>query len=91
VCVENPIMHGYARRLVGAAPTQVIQPWQFGVPEKKATCLWLKGLSPLKPAVVREPNDLRQSVWKEPPGPWQGLRRSVTSRGIAVAMAEQWG
>ena len=42
--VENPIIHEHARRLIGVAPTQIIQPWQFGHGETKATCLWLKNL-----------------------------------------------
>jgi hypothetical protein len=58
VCVENPIQHGYAKELIGIAPTQIIQPWQFGHGETKATCLWLKGLPNLKPTNIvsgREP------------------------------------
>ena len=46
VVVENPIIHKYAKEIIGSNQTQLIQPWMFGHPEKKATCLWLKGLNP---------------------------------------------
>lgn len=47
--IENPIMHGYAKEIVGRDQDQVIQPWMFGHPETKATCLWLNGLDRLRP------------------------------------------
>jgi hypothetical protein len=51
--VENPIMLGHVRRLFDvSAPSQTIQPWQFGHPETKATCLWLKGLPRLTPTAI---------------------------------------
>ena len=70
-------------------PDQIIQPWQFGHGETKATCLWLKGLQPLKPTDVvggREPR-----VHKLPPSSNRWKLRSTTFKGIAEAMAEQWG
>lgn len=89
VCVENPIMHGYAREIVGRGPDQIVQPWQFGHGETKATGLWLKGLPPLKPTRIVEGRLGR--VHHESPGPLRWLRRSVTYRGIASAMVRQWG
>ena len=52
VCVENPIQHKYAREEIGVKYTQIIQPWQFGHGETKATCLWLKGLPELQPTEI---------------------------------------
>lgn len=49
VACENPIMVGYALKIVGRDYTQLIQPWQFGHTETKATCLWLRNLKPLTP------------------------------------------
>lgn len=69
-------------------PTQSIQPWQFGHGETKKTCLWLKGLEPLRPTDVVEGRE--QRIWKMPPGPERGKERSKTFSGIARAMAEQW-
>jgi len=86
VCVENPvcIMSSLWRK-----PDQIIQPWQFGHGETKATCLWLKGLPKLVPTNVVEGRE--QRVWKMPPGPNRWKERSRTFTGIAKAMAEQWG
>ena len=70
-------------------PEQIIQPYYFGQPFKKTTCLWLKGLPLLKPT-----NNLgggKQVCWKEPPHPDRWKRRSRTYQGIANAMADQWG
>jgi hypothetical protein len=54
ICAENPIMHKYAREIIGVKYSQIIQPWQFGHPETKATCLWLKNLTPLQPTNIVE-------------------------------------
>lgn len=89
IAVENPIMHRHARALIGAAPTQIIHPWQFGHGESKATCLWLRGLLPLTPTKVVEGRKGR--VHHESPGPDRWKRRSRTYEGIAAAMAAQWG
>lgn len=89
VCVENPIMHRYATGLIGRRYSQIVQPWMFGVPESKATCLWLRGLPPLRPTMVV--SERRQRVWREPPSPDRWKRRSITPLGIAEAMADQWG
>lgn len=86
VCIENPvgIMSSLYRK-----PDQVIHPWMFGHGETKATCLWLKGLPPLEPTHVVEGRE--QRIWRMPPGPERNRMRSVTYRGVARAMAEQWG
>ncbi|MBZ9939188.1 hypothetical protein LB518_23020 [Mesorhizobium sp. BR1-1-16] len=90
VAVENPIMLGHPRRLFGIPdPTQIIQPWQFGHGETKATCLWLRGLPPLVPADVVAGRE--QRVFRMVPGPDRKRLRSQTYAGIADAMAQQWG
>lgn len=86
VAVENPIgvLSTFWRR-----PDQVIEPFQFGDPFKKATCLWLRDLPPLRPT-----NNLgrgEQACWYEPPSAERKKNRSRTYQGIADAMAEQWG
>jgi len=70
-------------------PDQIIQPWQFGHGETKATCLWLKNLSLLTPTNIVDGRKAR--VHHEPPGPERWKNRSRTFPGIAEAMAEQWG
>ncbi len=70
-------------------PDQIIQPWQFGHGETKATCLWLKNLPKLKPTNIVEGRENR--VHREPPGPDRWKKRSRTFEGIAAAMADQWG
>jgi len=52
IAVENPIPHKYAVNLIGRKYDQIIHPWQFGHPESKATCLWLKNLPKLKPTKI---------------------------------------
>ena len=88
ICMENPIPHKYARAWIGKY-SQIIQPWQFGHPETKATCLWLKNLPKLQPTNIVNGREAR--VHKEPPGPDRWKNRSRTYKGIAEAMAEQWG
>lgn len=85
IAVENPIgiMSSRYRK-----PDQIIQPWQFGHGETKATCLWLRGLPKLIPTDVVDGRE--QKVWKMPPGPNRAKLRSKTYPGIAKAMAEQW-
>ena len=85
IAIENPIPHKY-----GCLPkyTQIIQPWQFGHGETKATCLWLYGLPKLRPTNIVEGRE--QKVWKIPPGPDREKLRSKTYSGIAEAMASQW-
>lgn len=89
IAVENPVMHKYAKQIIGQDFTQSIQPWQFGHPETKRTCLWLKNLSPLQPTDVVEGREGR--IHKMPPSADRGKLRSITYQGIADAMAQQWG
>lgn len=70
-------------------PTQIIQPWQFGHGETKATCLWLKNLPPLTPTSIVDGREGK--CHKTPPGLDRWKIRSRTYQGIADAMAEQWG
>lgn len=88
IAIENPIPHKYARELIGDY-AQIIQPWQFGHGETKATCLWLKNLPPLRPTNIV--NGRHGRVWREPPSPNRWKNRSRTYQGIASAMADQWG
>jgi hypothetical protein len=89
IALENPIMLGHPRRLFGIpSPTQIIQPWQFGHGETKATALWLKNLPPLVPTNVVEGRE--QRVFRMAPSPERKRERSRTFEGIAAAMAAQW-
>lgn len=86
IAIENPIgiMSSKWRK-----PDQIIQPWQFGHGETKATCLWLKGLPKLDPTNMVEGRD--QRIWRLPPTKDRAKIRSLTYQGIADAMADQWG
>lgn len=86
IALENPvsIISSRIRR-----PDQIIQPYMFGDPFMKTTCLWLKGLPKLVPTNIVEGRE--QKCWKEPPGPNRWKVRSLTYPGIARAMADQWG
>jgi site-specific DNA-cytosine methylase len=97
IAIENPIsvISSKIRK-----PDQIIQPWMFGHPETKATCLWLKGLPKLVPNDDAEyvkahmeslPANQRNRVHHMPPGPDRWKERSRTYIGVAEAMAEQWG
>lgn len=86
--MENPIPHKYALEIIGVKYTQIVQPWMFGHPESKATCLWLKNLPPLRP--TRIVKGRKQRIWKMSPSPTRARDRSVTYKGIARAMANQW-
>lgn len=85
IAVENPvcIMSSLYRK-----PDQIIQPWQFGHGETKATCLWLKNLPRLIPTNIVEGRADR--IHKMPPSPDRWKLRSTTYAGIAQAMATQW-
>ena len=86
ICVENPVsvISTKIRK-----PDQIIQPWQFGHGETKATCLWLKNLPPLLPTDIVQGRQAR--VHRESPGPDRWKNRSRSLVGIAQAMADQWG
>jgi len=86
IAIENPIQHRHA----DLPPyDQVIQPWQFGHGETKATCLWLKNLSPLVPTKIVDGRKPRVHFASPSPDRWK--ERSITLSGIAEAMAMQWG
>jgi hypothetical protein len=89
VCVENPIMHRYARELINKKYSQIIQPWQYGHGEQKATCLWLRNLARLEPTNIVSGRE--QRIWKMPGSKNQAILRSRSYEGIARAMASQWG
>lgn len=90
IALENPIMLGHPKRLFGIPEqSQVIQPFQFGHGETKATCLWLRGLPLLVPTNIVEGRE--QRVFRMGPGPDRKRERSRTFAGIADAMAAQWG
>lgn len=86
IAIENPISVISSRI---RKPDQIIQPWQFGHGETKATCLWLKGLPKLTPTNIVEGREAR--VHRMPPGPDRWKERSRTYSGVAEAMAAQWG
>jgi hypothetical protein len=83
--IENPVC---IMSTVWREPDQIIQPWQFGHGETKATCLWLKGLPPLVPTNIVSGRHPR--VHLMPPGPDRWKERSRTYEGVAEAMAGQW-
>lgn len=86
VAIENPVC---IMSSLWRTPDQIIQPWQFGHGETKATCFWLKGLLPLVPTKIVEGRE--QRLHKLPPSPDRWKERSKTFQGVADAMAEQWG
>lgn len=98
IAIENPI--GFISTAYRKAD-QIIQPYEYGEPAKKATCLWLKGLPNLKPTNIVKPEIVRYKNGKAD-NPWhyytislspkeRAKARSKTFTGIARAMAEQWG
>lgn len=97
IAIENPIGILSTRSTLGK-PTQIIQPWQFGHPEAKATCLWLKDLPKLMPTQIlplpesgRWANQTPSGQNKLGPSPDRWKLRSITYSGIAEAMVKQWG
>lgn len=100
IAIENPVG---IMSTIYKKPTQIIQPYEYGDPHRKATCLWLKGLPPLVPTNIVEP-ELKTYIRKDgrkvtfdrmycegTHGIPRGKARSKTFPGIARAMAEQWG
>jgi len=95
IALENPVS------IISTAirkPDQIIQPWQFGHPESKTTCLWLKGLPLLRPTNVLPPPESGRWENQTPsgqnrlgPSPHRAADRARTYQGIADAMADQWG
>jgi hypothetical protein len=91
IAVENPVMHRHAKARIANYQefAQSVQPWQFGHPETKRTCLWLRNLPALTPTDIVEGRE--QRVHRMPPGPDRWRERSRFFPGIAAAMADQWG
>jgi len=88
ICIENPIPHKYAVEIIGRKYNQIVQPWQFGHGETKATCLWLKNLESLQPTDIVKGR--KQRLHRLPPSKERAKLRSLTYKGIAKAMSEQW-
>lgn len=86
IAIENPV--GKLSTAI-RKPDQIIQPWQFGHGETKATCLWLKNMPKLVPTNVVEGR--YPATWLMPDSKDQAHKRNKTYEGIANAMAEQWG
>jgi len=91
VAVENPVMHGHARRIIGRGPDFTVQPWQFGDNFKKRTAFWTRGLPPLKPTSDLDGKSAVAEVHNASPGPNRWKERSMTYPGLARALAAQWG
>jgi hypothetical protein len=96
---ENPVMHGHAKERLGRRQDQTVQPWWFGEPRFKATCLWLRGgIAPLVPTDRLKPPKsgtkrwrLWSAVHRASPGPERWKERSRTLPGVAAAIAARWG
>lgn len=97
IALENSLPHRYAVELLRVNYTQLIQPYNFGVPEKKATCLWLKNLPPLmftidaRPAMEKLPRKLTDRIHFVGPGKDRAKIRSKSYQAIAEQFAIQWG
>ncbi len=97
IAIENPIPHKYALALLDNDYNQLIQPYNFGHTERKATCLWLKNLPPLMSTMdaglvmSKLPKKEQQRMHYLSPGPERAKLRSKTYDGISKAMAQQWG
>ena len=97
--IENPIMHKYAKERIEnfTEPEQKIQPWQFAQSDEsednvtKKTCFWLRGLPPLKLTGKVDGSTARDECHKTPPSKDRWKIRSKFFKGVADAMAEQWG
>lgn len=94
ICIENPVC---IMATLWRKPDQIIQPWMFGHPESKSTCLWLKGLEPLKATNILPPpesgrweNQTPSGQNRLPPSEDRWKIRAKTYLGIAEAMVEQW-
>lgn len=95
--IENPVMHCHARNLIQPGKRQIVQPWWFGDPYFKATGFELIGLLPLvatnrltPPNKGSEEHKAWSAVHRASPGPSRARDRSVSFRGMAKAMPEQW-
>lgn len=97
IAIENPIIHKYAVDIIGRKQDQIIQPYEFGHPESKSTCLWLKNLLMLIATdtvyskFLSLPKNEREKIHYLSPSKNRSKLRSITFSGIAKAMAAQWG
>jgi len=100
VAIENPVMHKYAKEILAELDTGfknwpnasfTVQPWQFGDDFKKRTCFWTKGLPDLVPTSNLDGSTAKAEIHLMSPGKDRGKLRSKTYRGLAEAMAAQWG
>lgn len=91
IAIENPVMHRHAKERIRNYEefAQSVQPWEYGHGETKRTCLWLRNLPPLTPTNIVEGREHR--VHHASPGPDRWKERSRFFKGIADAMADQWG
>jgi hypothetical protein len=95
ICIENPIPHKYARAIIGEY-AQIVQPWQFGDPQSKAICLWLKDLPKLQPTnnvkeeMMKLPKKERNRVHFASPSKNRWKERSRFFPLVAEAMADQF-
>jgi hypothetical protein len=99
VCIENPVPHRHAKL---PRYSQIVHPWQHGHSVNKRTCLWLRGLPPLTPSNVVDKEEVITFPSGKTMGKWyyetsclpqkeRATARSITFKGIADAMAQQWG
>jgi len=95
IAVENPVMHGYAKEIIGGGserdPDFTCQPWQFGDAEKKRVCWWTKNLAELEPTEIVSEDEREARVHNMAPQEGRGKKRSEFFPGMAKAMAKQWG
>jgi len=97
IAVENPIMHKYAKEIIGHGYDFSAQPYEFGEPKSKRTCFWTKNLPELEPTDRLEKkgdtweNQTPSGQNKLGPGDDRGKKRSEFFPGMAEAMAKQWG
>lgn len=100
IAIENPVIYLDAIKIIKQKYNQIIEPYQFGEPYKKRTCLWLKNLPELKPTKIVKP----LTYWVNSSSNYRGFNklsnkglhrnpvdRSKSFKGIAKAMAKQWG
>lgn len=89
ICIENPVPSKIYKL---DKYHQIIQPYWFGHPFSKKTCLWLKNLPLLKPTDICKTHQSTRikGNWFNKGGKNRQKERSRTFLGIAKAMAEQW-
>lgn len=90
VACENPVMHCYARRLIGRGPDFTVQPWQFGDDFKKRTCFWTKNMPKLHPTSTLDGSTARAAVHLEAPSPERQANRARSYPGMMQAIVDQW-